>query len=292
MPNIDKLLKTDLLPYDAINEAQYADSCSNSKYMSILIQHIENAKTLQDYLLDTHDTSFIKDELIYVIYQIYYTLSSIAYTHYDLHTNNVILYLPDPTKYIQYHYHTPSGIVSFKSRFMVKIIDYGRNYIVGASRIAQNAVCSISECQPKCGSEYGYKLDYSKISDSFITPWKGNISHDLRLITIVIKILKMRALNNLCTSSIILTRILDIVYHGNYGTPENITNSYYGLPAPNIANKFTIHNVKELNATLNLFMVNNLFSKDDNDNYASAYTKMGELNVHPTENMTYSTSTF
>jgi hypothetical protein len=290
----NKLLKTGLIPYDAINNAQYADSCSNSKSICILIQHIENAKTLNDFLLDVHDSDFVKNELIYIIYQIYFALSSIHYTHYDLHTNNVIIYTPDPTKYIQYHYNLgPGKTISFKSRHMVKLIDYGRNYIQNATNIAKNAVCSVPECEKTCGNYSGYKLDDSQTPSSFITPWKENVSHDLRLITIIIKILKIRmphmeATGAISTCSVILTKHFDVIYSGIYGTAENPIVPLFKLDP--VSKMYKIRNVGEMNLILETLMMNDVFSESDNNAYAAPYTKLGELMVDKINPMVYTSA--
>ena len=88
-------------------------------------------KCTEKNLVFTNNTeiylSFMNHELLYILYQIYAPLSilSDSFTHYDLNTNNVRLYIPEPKKHIEYHYHYPDRVVKFNSKYIVKIIDYG-----------------------------------------------------------------------------------------------------------------------------------------------------------------------
>lgn len=106
-------------------ENGFGTSCKDSKHIALLIQHINSAHSLHDM---TNYSRFNNNELVYTLFQIYMTLSCVAekYTHFDLHTNNILIYEPVKNKYIEYHYHTKDGEVSFKSKYITKIIDYGR----------------------------------------------------------------------------------------------------------------------------------------------------------------------
>ena len=135
--------------YNVHKEVDYKLSCEKSKHLSILVQHIANASTLDEMPPEFYDTEFLNS-----LYQMYYTLSKISneYTHYDLHTGNVLVYLPDNTKYIQYIFHHSSGpIVAFKSRYLIKMIDYGRSYIETTTHKVKRDICPIPECSPQCG---------------------------------------------------------------------------------------------------------------------------------------------
>jgi hypothetical protein len=58
-------------------------------------------------------------------------------------------------------YHTAKNqIIEFKSEYIVKIIDYGRNYFNNSllnSNSFLSLVCNTKECDPDCGSKYGYE---------------------------------------------------------------------------------------------------------------------------------------
>ena len=130
----------------------YINACteedSDQKRQSILIQYFDNVITFYSFLkktrtdtgssvLFTTPSSTYLDEIseivitiITILFQVYFPLAQLKdnFTHYDLHTENVLLYIPNDKKYIEYHYYDISGgdITTFKSKYMVKIIDYGR----------------------------------------------------------------------------------------------------------------------------------------------------------------------
>ena len=111
----------------AIQPLDYSADCTDYHKLAILIQHFNNFKALSDLI---NNDDFIRIELMYVLFQLYIPLAQMkdTFTHYDLHWNNLHVYEPVPGKYIQYHYHLVPGMapVSFKSKYMLKIIDYGR----------------------------------------------------------------------------------------------------------------------------------------------------------------------
>jgi hypothetical protein len=171
----------------------YKEACTQSIYIAILIQHFKDVKSLKTAL---HDKKFLESyDLTYILFQIYYTLSALAdtFTHYDLHWNNVLLYEPEKDKYIEYHYHSAGdSVISFKSNYMIKIIDYGRSFFyynpIDNSEKIHQLVCKTKECTNQgiknpditytCGEARGfYWLDIqNKIN---------NVSADLRLLAII-----------------------------------------------------------------------------------------------------------
>jgi hypothetical protein len=193
----------------------YAIGCQKSKHLAILIQHLPSPKTLDEL---TDDTIFIKDELIYALFQLYIPLARLMsnFTHYDLHLGNILMYEPIKGKYIEYHYHnTPTFDISdkptrttqtayessmkletivFKSSYLLKIIDYGRSFFYDDERNNSKAVyseiCKTAECNYEtndgiitCGANYGLSWleNNSKNLEGshFISSQKANISHDL-----------------------------------------------------------------------------------------------------------------
>ena len=182
-----------------IQEPNVSQGCTDAKYLAILLQHIRNAKTLSQMMKDPSKSSF-RFDLLYVLYQIYMPLSNVAetFTHYDLHTNNILVYEPVKGKYIQYYYHPiheeEFTVTSFKSRYIAKMIDYGRSYFndpstnINSLKIYNN-VCTVGECgYQDCGKDYGFQFlspEKQIGSRSFITSQQPNISHDLRLLYII-----------------------------------------------------------------------------------------------------------
>uniref|UniRef100_A0A6C0HTE5 Protein kinase domain-containing protein n=1 Tax=viral metagenome TaxID=1070528 RepID=A0A6C0HTE5_9ZZZZ len=116
------------------------DLCLDSRIkLGILIQHIEG-ETFSDYyksiifISGKFNTYFFLYELMQLLFQIYGPLSTMrnCFTHYDLHLKNVLLYDVGVNKYIQMKYvyrdEDEEYIVSFKTRKICKIIDYGRSF--------------------------------------------------------------------------------------------------------------------------------------------------------------------
>jgi hypothetical protein len=238
------------------------------------VQHIANASTLDEMPPEFYDTEFLNS-----LYQIYYTLSKISndYTHYDLHTGNVLVYLPDNTKYIQYIFHHSTGqTVSFKSRYLIKMIDYGRSYIEVATNKVKREICPIPECNPKCGYNVGYNVD-GTTSPHFIHTWKCNKSHDLRLLSILKSDFRgMRALSGNSIVKQILDKLNKVVFTTTYGTKPVIKS---GLPS-----KIVNVNDAEI-AFKELLLKPDFIAK--NEQYASAYTKMGDLHIYADNDMEY-----
>jgi len=136
----------------------YTDICKNSKYYCILTQNIRNSISLnQLFEDDAKAQGIIDDELIYILYQIYFPLAMMKndFTHYDLHLHNILLYQLESNSCIQYNYTLPNGtLISFKSKYVVKIIDYGRSYFNNSQKIYDH-VCANSNC-PRCGYFNGF----------------------------------------------------------------------------------------------------------------------------------------
>jgi hypothetical protein len=180
------------------------DVCSSSRYAAILIQHFPNVRTLGDYMYKMSEDgsdwcNFTLKELIYILYQIYMPLSVMGktFTHYDLHDNNVLLYEPTPGKYVQYHYHTATETVKFKSQFIVKIIDYGRSFYKDndvknvSSTDVLKQTCFLDDCNDgeDCGdrSGFAYLTNMLEPSTHYMSSSENNPSADLRLLHLVNK---------------------------------------------------------------------------------------------------------
>jgi hypothetical protein len=176
-------------------------SCEESNYMAILIQSIKEATALKDKITSS---LFIKQELLYALFQVYFPLMCLTdvFTHYDLHTDNVLIYEPIKGSFIHYHYHLVNGtVISFKSKYIAKIIDYGRSFfndventtITGSSLKIHKKICTIKECNPNCGNDVGYEwlqaYRQNPADDYYISSITVNHSHDLRLIVIIKKFL-------------------------------------------------------------------------------------------------------
>jgi hypothetical protein len=127
-------LNSMLIPYQK-NTVNYPESCKYSKTVCVLVQHIKGAASIGDKVIkNPPDFNYIINDLLYSFYQVYYTLAMVYsnFTHYDLHYENVgLVKLPDGY-YVDYEYNVvyngQPAVINFKSKYIVKIIDYGRCY--------------------------------------------------------------------------------------------------------------------------------------------------------------------
>jgi hypothetical protein len=232
--------KSNLKNLNKQESIDYGKACTESKYAAILIQHIKDAKPLSDFLSVGTYTRFIKNDLLYVLFIVYQALASLSkvFTHYDLHTGNVLLYEPVKGKYIQYNYHQADGsTIVFYSPYIVKIIDYGRSFFDNGnlnSRKIYDKICTVNECKPECGAETGLGW-LNPTPELFISSSIKNESHDLRLGKTIQKNMQ-QILNILHTKPNEVTfletdKILNKIAYGSgihekahteYGTRENL----------------------------------------------------------------------
>jgi hypothetical protein len=228
--NIDNLLK---------------ESCIKNKFLCILIQHFDRFHALSE----AYHKNTLGTDLYNLWYQIYFSLSylnkdgNFNYTHYDLHASNVFLYKPfDGNKCIQMTYHKINGkTYSFKSEYIVKIIDYGRNYFNnGKTNTAEivDKMCNITECNPDCGSEVGYNIikgqrNPSAYSYDWVNPIVPNVSHDLRAVEPWKQIFQYES----------KPKVHSFVYRNRWGTEQALAND-------KINNKYVITNIFNLRDAL------------------------------------------
>lgn len=168
---------------ELIENVDYGLICVNSMYYSVLIQHIQNAKLISSFRRDFANS----EPLLYsVMAQIYLPLASVDMVHNDLHRNNIIMYSPSPDKYVQFNYYlTNNEKIQFNSKYIAKIIDYGRCYIP-ESRYIYDKLCATSECNYRyetCGKAWGFRKMIEQLNDEgcFSSSLVKNPSQDLRI---------------------------------------------------------------------------------------------------------------
>ena len=279
-------------------------ACQNSKFLAILIQHIKNAETLGSFLEKNNvNLPFLANELTAVLYQIYFPLSKMAseFTHYDLHTNNVLLYTPVKGKYIHYHYHFSDKIVvEFYSTYIAKIIDYGRSYfkdgVNSSTKLVDDELCPNSDCDPNCGEDYGfYWLDKNKSAQNyFINSYQNNQSHDLRLMRTAdislqeqIKPMIQQLKTNVYYQTYI-EPIANLLKKTKYGVGiKNENDKFYGTKpnlTPGIPNY--INNVKDAEKGLRTILTNSDYKKLLQSNIQNK-EKLGDLHVYHDRHMRF-----
>jgi len=250
------------------NPSFWGISCSSNKLLCVMIQYVDGVKSFNDVYLKEYGT--ISHDLPSLFYQVYYVLSILAnlYTHYDLHASNVLLYKPFKGKrYVLMKYHSKSrGLIEFKTEYITKIIDYGRNHFdnskTNTEKIIRNHVCTSNNCDPACGYNVGYATIQGNIrhltrQNSHIFPNKTNISHDLRFINIFKNYLEM-----MCP------QLKKIQYEENYGTPE--------IKAEGTSRISNVHDAKKELAN----MLPNWTRTHQHKKYDNTWEQAAEMNVY------------
>jgi hypothetical protein len=221
------------------------DACSKNKRLCMSIQHFDNFTPVGDHVENNQMWGDFKGDFLPLLFQIYFVLNELrdVYTHYDLHLDNVMMYKPFEGKkciLMRYHMTYDNKVMEFKSEYIPKIIDYGRNYFDDGT-ITSNLVitgsCSAQQCRPKCGENVGFEV----ISNTMVTgkpylyywidPSKRNMSHDLRFANSLNDILPVFTNPK--------TKISSIIYDDEFGTRELLTYK-----------KGEIHNVADMISVL------------------------------------------
>jgi hypothetical protein len=276
-------------------EMAFKESCEKSKYISILTQHINASKTLKDMFNDKkYNDYFMNIEMVYIFYQIYMALSCVAttFTHYDLHLDNVLVYEPVEGKYIEYHYHKNGEEITFKSNYIVKIIDYGRSFFkdndteTGSSQNIMKNICKTEECTIQktndkgelntynCGIFQGYTWIKERTKDELyfrnhLCGYVNNVSYDLRLMCLMENKYYYHDIENS------FNKLLEKVCYGEEtrkgGCSGTIENKKSGLP------KY-INNVIDAHDAL-LALVKNAYFKSENNSFKHG-SKLGDLHIY------------
>ena len=230
-----------------VNKISYRNACKFSKYGTVLIQHIHFSNVLNSFIdVDSNNfnkqraTNFRNNDCIYMLFIIYQALASLSkqFTHYDLHTENVLVVQLDPRKYYCYKYHLLDGsIIEFKTSYIVKIIDYGHCFFDNGNTNSQKIyekICETEDCLPHfqkniqngCGAEVGFNW-FDDPGKYGICSRKKNESHDLRLLYLL-KILWFDKTNELNPTTHVLnelkTMVDKVICDDVYGTEENLAH--------------------------------------------------------------------
>jgi hypothetical protein len=252
------------------------EACKSSKHLAVLIQHLKGVISMTDLVDREHES--LNYNFLTLLYQVYFVLDNMkhVFTHYDLHGNNVLLYEPSNTKYIQYHYHSAAGVTTFKSIYVAKIIDYGRSHFTDtvSSSMVRDSVCAEKTCNNKTRGRCGEKVGFGYLIPPIIhniNPSNPNISHDLRLYYYLIRVLLSKPHAELLPN---ITKIIHddigrkLLFESRYGTREKLVCS------PNeICNVNVLHaKLKVGLASLNLDAMFN--------QYYPGRTKLGDMHIY------------
>jgi hypothetical protein len=292
---------------DSLNDLKILEllniSCKKPEDISIQIEHIHNPITLENMI---HKLSFWKNEMVPVLFQIYYALSQLkdTFTHYDLHTSNLLLYEPIKDKYMMFHYHLANGqVVRFMSRYIAKIIDYGRSYFHDSenpninSNYIYSKLCDplASECNKSimdCGSDKGFAWLYAgkgTKGNYYINSRIRNMSHDLRLLHILGKkyngnsIMIRQQFSNVNMKELIGKFFTNITYTSDYGTRE-VTREVKGNTQSKIANVVDAYKV------LKMICLTTDFTNMNQEYLVSDFpldSKIGDLHIYHDRDMVF-----
>lgn len=189
-----KGLSKSLTPLPISSTYNAAASCVHTQDIAILLEHMHNPTTLSDLLKTIYTAPYRERNYHYyntipaILFQIYSVLAVLAnakmFTHYDLHMANVLLYeIPNGKHVIMRYKNAVDGnTIEFPTRYIVKIIDYGRCYLPDNAAIYKK-VCETRICGPSCGEEFGYEPEYWGTNPSaynhYITQQIMNQSRDM-----------------------------------------------------------------------------------------------------------------
>jgi hypothetical protein len=197
VPDLETLIKNDGNPVKLNEDSVIRDA--------LLIEHIDDKPMqLGEFLLslcqkyvkspDEWTVRALKYEVLYIFCQVYFTLADMydVFTHYDLHQGNVLIYQLDHA--VEFCYHDEDEkVYTFKSKYLVKVIDYGRCYFkysekVSSGEFYDKVLCKLS---PKeggyCGHRYGFhNFTLGPTAKNFyIDSGRRNQSHDLKLAYVI-----------------------------------------------------------------------------------------------------------
>ena len=286
--------------------------------ITVMTQHLKNALEIRNKI---DDENFVKEELLYVLYQIYMPLAMLTkhFTHYDLHDENVLLYEPVKDKYIEYNYHifdsngtgTELKVVKFKSRYITKIIDYGRSYF-NTNDIPNNPQLAYPDSNMlyttlKCNkSQYGRCIEagftYLAIegddipTNSYRCSRKPNVSHDLYLLYMFRQYFNdpKSEFNKKKSWLTKLTKHFNVVVQGlfsflnkiKYGAYRQTQHNPYALVYSGTKENNrsggkdnVINNVTDAYNELEKMVTNEQFKKLNDEAYGTL-TKLGDLHIY------------
>lgn len=249
-------------------------ACALPTQTCILIQHLKGVFSVRELVKLKHVN--LNHDLLIILYQIYYVLNAMKsiFTHYDLHSGNILLYEPSPDKYIHYHYHHASGVRSFKCIYVAKIIDYGRCYFNDidehiSSLNVKASLCAKDACKPKCGYYKGFNWLSNDSVSNYINSSVINSSHDLIFARNLLGRILSTDSSHLDPMLLdILSNLhIDIIYEQDHGTPVmkdcpgkicNVTSMFMNLES--------IFDTLDLDGSFDSFYGNR--------------TKLGDMNVY------------
>lgn len=140
-----KTITEDIKTVDVENQTDYTpESCANKNNFAVLMDYFDGANTLYDMMNPSkmNPSKLQQDDIAKILFQIYaplYALGEETFQHKDLHTRNIMVkdlgfevtftYLFDDEEIVETDGETKVKEKSFRTKYLAKMIDYGRCYI-------------------------------------------------------------------------------------------------------------------------------------------------------------------
>ena len=127
------VLYTDVNFIDACNITQpnAIKSCRTPALFGVVLQNIPDPVSFRDFMATQTTVDDLNVTMVQILLQIYIPLGNLetVFTHYDLHDENVLIYTIPNNMYVTLIYNLPDGtIITIKTKYIAKIIDYGRSF--------------------------------------------------------------------------------------------------------------------------------------------------------------------
>ena len=278
-------------PFKQIDRA-----CKFPHLNTVLVQFINERISLADFLQANISNSYVFTVvLVQILYQIYSVLAYCAYdfTHYDLHAENILLYKVPNDKYITMNYVDVNGkIIQFKTKYIAKIIDYGRCFTPNTKKI-KDIICSSAECSKpsrpdngNCGFKNGFNFfAFTKTPNKYyINSTEKNVSHDLRLLRYINSRFSSLFYEYRGPSTVVKSIVKDInrlfddvVFKDLYGTPEIVPGKFSKKMNTAIYNVLDAH--LRLLQLMMIQQTHEYFRRLEKEHY-SGIASAGQMTIH------------
>jgi len=290
-----------------------SDSCFNNSNAALLIQYINQPLSFNQWINYNKSEQYcINIELPIILFQIYSVLSALsltgAFTHYDLHGDNILLYKIPNEQYITLRYiNTIIGIpIELKTQYIVKIIDYGRAFCPNNQQIYDllcqaplcNAPINVSNdkgdsevINDTCGYETGYPFFSNKHDTEedlrkqfYISCNHINTAHDLLFAKRIVEIPNIEWNSSSNWLYLILASV-KLNYKDKYGTPsmpDFLYNPNVFFPVENDARGLlfpAVRTVTELYWSITNFIIFSPIFYQSMNKLDNVLNKYGEITI-------------
>ena len=220
-------------------EQSIINGCAHRFELCLFIQYYESTNLFNIYNegIDIDDIPLVSN-LITTLHFIYEALNKLKdmFTHYDLHSDNVLLYKIPNDNYVEIIYHNTSKEYHVKSKYIPIIIDYGHSFIncdeidrtINNSNQIFTTVCNndINSNNPVCDGICGWDSGFfynnpPNKGNYYISSRMPNRSHDLKLLQSFRNEVDLSEIENESPYLKEFSQFLyNVIYKEQYGTPE------------------------------------------------------------------------